>query len=259
MNMVEFCCGDPYTHTVARLALGESWHPGGLELTGRLSYRLGIVSKEVVLDIACGVGNSASFISKQFGCNVIGLDRSQDCILEATRRQVSGVCHAQFAVSDSQCLPLADSSVDKAIMECVLSTFPDKELAIHEVARVLKRGGRVGITDVVVNGELPPELRGAWLQPFCLSGALSESGYRKLVEDSGFDEIAFEDRTQDGMEFVEIIRKKLLLARVLSQVGKLSVDSADLKVASRILVMANRSMREGRLGYGMLVASKQGT
>jgi len=255
----EVCCGDLYGYDPVRMLLGESWHPGGLGLTGRLAQRLGISSGEVILDVACGLGTSALFLAKQLGCYVMGADSSLSNVSEASRSKAFEDGLTEFAVMDSRHISLASKSVDAAILECVLSIFADKREVLGEVARVLKPGGRVGVTDVVIEGELPAELKEPRLQAFCISEATSAVRYREVIEGLGFEMIAYEDRKNDAMEFVEEIRKKLFLARMLSGIGKLPVSRTDLEQARRLLMLVRRSVEEGKLGYAMLVARKPGT
>lgn len=252
------CCGDVYNNEAARMILGEGWHPGGLELTGKLVHRLGVGSGHVVLDVACGIGTSASFLPNSFGCRVIGLDRSQASTAEAARHVTSGTGMTQFAVSDSHHLPLMDGSVDAVVLECVLSTFAYKDAAVRELARVLKPGGKMGITDVVVDGELPPALKASWLQPFCVSGALSMAKYQELLDHSGFETIIHEYRTQDAIEFIENVRKRLFVVQMLSGVGKLPVSREDVEQARRLIMTVKRSVEEHKLGYALFVAQKRG-
>lgn len=250
------CCGGVYSYDAVRLILGDAWHPGGLEMTGRLASKLGIGPGDHVLDVACGIGTTARYLALNFRCAVIGVDRSFQNVGEAVRRSSVSDGEVEFAAGESSNTPLADGSADAVIMECVLSSFNDKRRAIAEAIRVLKPGGKLGVSDVVVDGEIPGALRSPSLQAFCVSGALSTAGYRELFRTSGLENLMHEGETEEAMEFVEGIRKKVFVAQLLAGVGKLPVASDQLKEASRLLSMAKRSIQERALGYALFIARK---
>lgn len=252
----EPCCFDLYRSDAVRMLLGDTWHPGGLELTGRLASYARLSSSDLVIDLACGVGGSSLFLSQRFGCRVVGVDMSASNVRDASER-VGARDEVRFLVGDSHHAPFADHSFDAAVLECVLSTFSDKHGAIRELARVLRPGGRIGISDVIVEGELAPELRSPILQAFCVSGALSIGGYAKLLEEGGFEVILGENRKAEALEFVEEIKRKLFVAQLLAGLGKLEVEKQDLDLARDVLLTARRAIEEERLGYALVVARKK--
>lgn len=77
MNDFKKCCADFYQTDIIRLLFGNSIHPGSLALTRELAEKMGLVRESNVLDVACGVGTTAIFIAKTFGCNVTGIDLGQ--------------------------------------------------------------------------------------------------------------------------------------------------------------------------------------
>jgi len=254
----EMCCADAYSNDAVRLILGDTWHPGGLELTGRLASKLGIGPEDRLVDVACGIGTTARFLATNFGCAVVGMDHSFQNVGQGIRRLAAN--EVEFAVGESNYVPLADGSADAIIMECVLSGFDDKTGVIAEATRVLKPTGKLGVSDVVVNGEIPEALRSPFLQTFCVSGALSTNGYRELFRNSGLENIIHEDADEEAIEFVESLKKKVFVAQLLVGVGKqlpVVVSSDQLKEASRLLSMARRSIQEHALGYGLFVARKR--
>lgn len=254
------CCGGAYRNDAVRMILGDAWHPGGLELTGRLASKLGIRTGDLVLDAACGIGTTARYLATNFGCAVIGVDHSFQNAREATKRQEGDVRGmAEFGVGESTDIPLPSDSADAVIMECVLSSFDDKRRSVAEAARILKPGGKLGVSDVVVDGKIPEALSSPSFQAFCVSGALSTGGYRELLRASWLENVFYEDEAEAAAEFVDGIRRKIFVAQLLVGVGKppTVVSSDQLIEVGRLLSMARRSIQERALGYGLFVARKR--
>ena len=161
------CCAAVYGQEWLALLVGESLHPGGLALTRHLGRRLRLGPADRVLDIACGTGTTSVFLAQEFGCHVTGVDYGATQIERATAAAAAaGVAdRTAFEVGDAESLPFDDSSFTAVICECAFCTFPSKARAAGEMYRVLAPGGRVGITDLTVNGLLPEALQGvaAWV------------------------------------------------------------------------------------------------
>src|SRR5579864_8834479 len=172
-QQVKQCCANLYESDLARFLLGDSFHPGGLQLTGQLGRMLGLNPASRVLDAACGKGTTAIFLAKEFGCGVLGIDYGEQNVEAA--RSVARTEHlesrVQFERSDAESLPFSDDSFDAVICECAFCTFPDKTSAAKEFFRVLRRGGQVGISDLTREEVLPRELNGllAWIS--CIGDA----------------------------------------------------------------------------------------
>ncbi len=252
----KFCCGDVYRSEAVRMLLGDTWHPGGLDLTGRLASQVQVCESDLVLDAACGVGTSSLFLSERFGCRVIGMDLSPANAGEA-RQRAAPENEAVFLTGDAHHIPLANRSLDAVVLECVLSTFSEKTAALQEIARVLKPGGRVGISDVIVEGEVPQELRSPHLQAFCVAGALSVNEYAELLKLTGFEVVLSEVEKKETLDFMDEIRRKLFIAQLLIGIGKLHVEQHDIDYARRIISLARSAVEEERLGYVLLVARKR--
>src|SRR5713226_6414939 len=148
-GQVKTCCATLYESDLTRFLLGDSFHPGGLQLTGQLGRMLGLNSASRVLDVACGKGTTAIFLAKEFGCEVLGIDYGEQNVQAA--RSLARTEHleprVQFERSDAESLPFSDESFDAVICECAFCTFPDKAAAAREFFRILGRGGRVGISE----------------------------------------------------------------------------------------------------------------
>src|SRR6266581_4141441 len=141
---VKACCAAVYQNDYVRLLLGNSFHPGGAELTGHLGEVLGLGPADHVLDVASGKGTSAFVLADAFGCRVTGLDYGERNVAEANAAN-HPLCN--FRPGDAERLPFPDASFDAVISECAFCTFPDKPTAAGEMQRVLKPYGRLGLTD----------------------------------------------------------------------------------------------------------------
>ena len=172
---IKTCCATFYQSDIVRLLLGDVLHPGGLELTGYLGTVTGLGSEDKVLDVACGRGASAVHLAKRFGCHVTGLDYGQDNILSAQNNaSLEKVSHlTTFRKGDAEGLPFEEESFDVVISECSFCTFPDKGKAAQEMARVLRRYGQLGMTDVTISRSLPEDVQSLLTWVACLTGATS--------------------------------------------------------------------------------------
>jgi arsenite methyltransferase len=145
---VKQCCASFYGSDLARLLLGESFHPGGTHLTDRLGQLTQLTRDSRVLDVAAGRGTSAFHLAQSFGCEVVGVDLSEDNVkLAAEQASIRSVANrVSFRVADAEGLPFNADTFDAILCECAFCTFPNKYTAAGEFARVLKRGGRLGLS-----------------------------------------------------------------------------------------------------------------
>ncbi len=257
MERSELCCSNLYREETVRLILGEVWHPGGLGITETFGGHLQIRPNDLVLDVACGVGASTSFLAEKFGCRILGIDISEANAKEASKRANGNGNAIEFVVGDSHYMPLVKESMDKAILECVVSAFQHKDRALRELARVLKPKALIGMTDVIVEGTLPSELQSSWFQAFCVSGALSTDNYVRLLENNGLDPILRHDLRELTLEFIEDIRKKIFVAELLIGLGQLRASKEDLESARKLVSVARESVEDGKLSYGLFIARKR--
>ena len=160
---------------------------------------------EVVLDL--GSGRQASTFCSRQDESVPGLAYGVDMtdeMLALARRNAddAGVTNAHFLKGDIENIPLPDNSIDVVISNCVINLSTDKPQVLREIFRVLRPGGRVGISDVVAEDRLSPEdraTRGSYVG--CIAGALSKTEYETGLADAGFGEVsvAFTNRVADSM------------------------------------------------------------
>ncbi len=146
-----------------------------------------------VLDLGSGAGNDcfvARSIVGEKGA-VTGLDFTDE-ILEKAKdiNKKLGFSNVDFVKGDIEQIPLPDSTYDVVISNCVLNLVPDKTAAFSEMKRVLKTGGHFCVSDIVLKGNLPDELReAAALYAGCVSGALQKEDYMKVIHDTGFTQV----------------------------------------------------------------------
>ena len=148
---------------------------------------------EVVLDLGSGAGFDAFLVSPKVGKTgrVIGVDMTDE-MLEKARENAnkSGYANVEFRKGDIENLPVDDNSVDAIISNCVINLAPDKEKVFKEAYRVLKTGGRLMISDVVLTKPLPEELKNdKELLVGCVSGAILKQDYLELLKEAGFVDI----------------------------------------------------------------------
>ncbi|MFB0523560.1 MAG: arsenite methyltransferase [Candidatus Bathyarchaeia archaeon] len=157
---------------------------------------------EIVLDLGSGGGIDAFLAAKRVGPKgkVIGVDMAEEMVKKASETAVKyGYENVEFRLGDIEGLPIEDSSVDVVISNCVINLAPDKEKVFREAYRVLKPGGRIMISDIVIEGELSEEVREsleAWAG--CVAGALEKGQYLTLIERAGFENVTIVSERTSG-------------------------------------------------------------
>lgn len=252
------CCVTLYQADWVRLLLGESFHPGGLALTSKLGSLLELDAHSLVLDVACGRGASAVHLARTVGCHVIGIDLGEENVAAAALASAEAGCTAltEFHVGDVECLPLDDASVDVVICECAFCTFPDKAATMAEFVRVLRPGGRIGLSDLTRSGELPQELEGLLSWIACIADARPVEEYLNYFTQAGLKGTSVENHDQALHEMVSEIRKKLFAAELLAKLGTFELPFTDLQQAKSLAKEAAEAVRIGLLGYSLVTATK---
>ena len=208
------CCAQFYEQDWVQTILGDSFHPGGTELTGRLIDSLQIDTDESVLDVACGIGTTSLMVGQRHNASVTGIDFSEVNVQRANEAASTSKpsTTVKFKTGDATNLPVDDAAVDHLICECAVSTFADQNAAIKEFYRVLKPGGQVAISDMVLNGQLPEKLQTLLAPWTCLASAKSAAGYQRLFLDHGFVVTSFDDESEALSDMVFDFKRKLLVA-----------------------------------------------
>ncbi len=254
------CCAQLYEQDFVRLLLGDSFHPGGLDLTTQLGQALGAGPGLKVLDVASGTGASALHIAETFGCEVVGLDYGEANVrvanAEAAGRGLGE--RVRFQQGDSELLPFEDASFDTVVCECAFCTFPDKASAGSEFHRVLRTGGRLGLSDITRSDTGPEALRSLMAWVACIGDALTIDGYRETLQGAGFriDSVSAHDDALTGM--VNQIRGKLLGLEIAVGLKKIDLPGLDFANAKQMAKAALEAIKEGQLGYAILTATRTG-
>lgn len=151
---------------------------------------------ETVLDLGSGGGIDVLLSARRVGPSgkAYGLDMTDEMLALARENQrKAGVENVEFLKGEIESIPLPDNSVDVIISNCVINLSADKDRVLREAFRVLKPGGRFAVSDVVVRGEVPAEIRKnveLWIG--CVAGALQDTEYRDKLAAAGFEQIEIE-------------------------------------------------------------------
>jgi SAM-dependent methyltransferase len=151
---------------------------------------------DIVLDLGSGGGIDVLLSARRVGPagKAYGLDMTDEMLALARENQrKAGVVNAEFLKGEIERIPLPDNSVDVIISNCVINLSTDKDKALREAFRVLKPGGRFAVSDVVVRGEVPAQVRRSMeLWVGCIAGALKDSDYIDKLAKAGFESIDIE-------------------------------------------------------------------
>ncbi len=203
--LTQRCCGgeSPEAHTVENggTFASDYQHLGGYVADADYGLGCGLPTEvarlapgQTVLDLGAGAGNDV-FVARQVvgeAGRVIGVDMTEAMVARAEEnRQKLGYPNVEFILGEIEALPLPEASVDVVVSNCVMNLVPDKAQAYAEVYRVLRPGGHFSISDIVVEGELPPAVReAAELYAGCVAGAVEKTAYLDLIRAAGFPDVA---------------------------------------------------------------------
>jgi arsenite methyltransferase len=195
-----------------------------------------LLEGEIVLDLGSGGGIDVLLSAKRVGPTgkAYGLDMTEEMLALARRNAAeAGATNVDFLKGHIEAIPLPAETVDVVISNCVINLSTDKPAVFRETFRVLKPGGRIGITDVVADDQLSPEdraERGAWVG--CIAGALSRGEYVAGLAAAGFEQVsvAFTHQVGDGLH-----------SAIVKAVRPLETTDARLPTARRELPVVHRS------------------
>lgn len=209
------CCGDAQNTSTVTLQLG---YPEELLNEAPTEANLGLgcgnplaianlKPGETVLDLGSGAGFDCFLAAKQVGNTglVIGVDMTSEMIAKAREnaRKVE-MNNIEFRLGEIEHLPVADSSEDAIISNCVINLSPDKAQVYRETFRVLKPGGRLAISDIVLRAPLPEAIRHELSEYYakCVSGASTVDEIKQMLTEAGFTDIAIRAK-ESSKEFIK--------------------------------------------------------
>lgn len=181
--------------------------PAGADLglgCGNPFAMLELKEGETVLDLGSGAGVDCFIAASRVGetGHVIGVDMTHEMLDRARRNaQRAGLPQVEFRLGELEHLPVADAEVDAIISNCVINLVPDKAQVFREAFRVLKPGGRLSVSDVVLLAELPEFVRhsiDAYVT--CLAGAIQKDEYLNLLSEAGFSDVKVEHEQRFSIE-----------------------------------------------------------
>jgi arsenite methyltransferase len=163
---------------------------------------------EVVVDLGCGGGLDVLLASPKVGPKgrAIGIDMTPAMIERAQANAAKqNLTNVEFHLASIDQMPLADSSVDCVVSNCVINLAPDKGAVLGEVFRVLKPGGRVAVSDIALKRELPKELaESVAAYVGCVAGAISIADYERLLHEAGFGSVQVVDTKKDLNAYAKV-------------------------------------------------------
>ena len=261
------CCAYLYQQPALRWVLGDSYHPGGQALTRHLGSLLGLTRQSLGLDVAGG-GWTARLLAEAFGARVVSLDLG---LANLPWLQAEGRGEGDLCQGDAEALPFTDAAFDAVVCECSFCLFPHKERAAAEFRRVLRPGGRLGISDVTVApGTAVDGFRDVLGWIACVADARPLAEYGSLMEAAGLRLLGSEDHTPALAATLAEVRKKLLVLQVAAKVGEIRLarlgDSEAREAFSlakelvgeglQLTKRAQAMVEKGALGYCLLIAEK---
>ncbi len=204
---IHSCCESPDSAEDISKKLGYTEEelksvPGGSNLglgCGNPVALASLEEGETVLDLGAGAGFDCFLAANKVGNKgkIIGVDMTPEMVEKARENaEKSGADNVEFRLGEIENLPVADNSVDAIISNCVINLSPDKRRVFIEAYRVLKPGGRLMISDIVLLNELPEEIRNS-VEAYvgCVSGAVLKEEYLKAIKEAGFQDMKIMDET----------------------------------------------------------------
>ena len=192
-------CGDPITSNLYSDAERASLPPDAVAVSlgcGNPTALLPLEAGQTVLDLGSGGGIDVLLSAKRVGPTgkVYGLDMTDEMLaLARENQQKAGATNVEFLKGTIEAIPLPDQSVDVIISNCVINLSSDKDAVLREAFRVLKPGGRFAVSDVIVRGHVPADVRrNMELWVGCIAGALEEGEYASKLRAAGFADVEVE-------------------------------------------------------------------
>jgi arsenite methyltransferase len=229
-------CGDPITSDLYSDTETAGLPPDAVAVSlgcGNPTALIDLQPGQTVLDLGSGGGIDVLLSAKRVGPTgkVYGLDMTDEMLALARENQKqAGVTNVEFLKGTIEAIPLPDHSVDVIISNCVINLSVDKDAVLREAFRVLKPGGRFAVSDVVIRGDVPTEIRRSMeLWVGCIAGALQDEEYVAKLQDAGFVDVEL-----DPWRVYDLADAREFLAGSGVDVDRLALQS-DGRVASAFI------------------------
>ena len=250
------CCADLYQSDMAKLIMGDTLHPGGLGLTNKLGRLMGLRSGDLVADLASARGESAQALGRVFRCSVLGVEFGAEAVRDAHNTS-PGSGRAHFVRGDAESLPLRTGAFDAAVCECSMSLFINKAQAVAETARLLRPGGRFGLSDVTIEpGVLPSGLKGDLGQVLCMTSALAADGWVDILGAGGGNVNRGLDASGEIIKILDEVDSKLAAFLGFQRMGGAAADG-QLERTPGLIAKVREMVTAGELGYWLFVGEKR--
>lgn len=188
--------------TLDDLSSFDQMHSGGLAGTKELASLVGLTEGIKVLDIGCGIGGPARTLAAEYGCDVTGIDLTEEFCLaaEMLTGRLGMDDKVRFHCGSALELPFDDESFDLVWMQNASMNIPDKEKLYSEVQRVLRPKGKLATQDVLSGPVTPPHYPVPWASDASLSFMISVPDFQSLLKRLGFKQLAWNDATALGVQ-----------------------------------------------------------
>jgi arsenite methyltransferase len=230
----------------------EILHPGGLEITRELAQLCKIGKGTKVLDVASGTGESAFYLARNFGCQIIGVDISDRMIERARRKALEKGLIIEFKKGNANDLPFKENTFDAVISECTTCIL-DKERAIGEMVRVAKPGGYVGIHDICWKKDTPEQIKQKLAE---IEGEKPETleGWKSQFEKARLRDVITVDKSnlimdwrKDIMKKIGIIAQMKIFLKIIKNWGLGGIKT---------IMESNKIFQGNYTGYGIIIGKK---
>ena len=234
-----------YESSCMQEATGETLRPGGFKLTEQAVSFCALNEQTRVLDLGCGMGATASYLYKNYGVNVVGLDPSPKLLKIAKEKNP----FATFVAGSGDALPFEDKSFECVLAECTLSLMNDLPITLQEVYRVLGDEGWFVINDVYAkNPELLSQMDNFAITS-CMRGMHDLLSLKELLEKIGFEIMLFEDCSQ---LLKELLVKIIFSHGSMSEFWGKTIEGEAAKTCCHF----EQNIKQCKPGYFMMIAKK---
>lgn len=233
-----------YFDRIAQFGAGSA-HPGGFKETLDMLAESSFCQGEKVLEVGCGTGRTSCYLSKEYKCEVTGLDQHSLMIAKAKKRAELENVRAIFVIGDAYALPFPNEAFDTVIMESV-SGFLDMPKVYMEIHRVLKMGGRLINLELFANEPLSNAQQKNWMEYYGVNSVPTLDQWNNAIKGAGFSIVK---QRQDSLN---------MLQNVFSELSHPDQLAANLRDENAAPMGAEQPIFEysDLLGYGIVIASK---